>query len=463
MRSEQKVALLIWHWTSKSRKKDGKAPIYIRITIEGKEEEISTGMVVHPDYWDGQNKRCLPGPQDCEEINNQLTEAVADIEAHFRVLKKKYDQVTTTMLKNVFNGRPELYDRSANNGPRKNMHTLLEAANLVIKNFGEQVDEGLRSEETLKQWRATRNKIKEYAYFQFKTNDISLDSVTNLFADEVYAYLTIRRKRFLYDPKTRIAISDLDNTEGIGQIRFNKMEIVNLNEAAACKQIKNIKHILKQVTKLKWIVTNPIEDYQSSNGDKEVVPLEMNEIMAIYEKKIEVKRLDEVRDAYLFQIFTGFAFQEIYNLSRENVIKVGIQGEPWLVRRRGKTKVEEMVPILPIVSKLIEKYKDHPYCKGNNKLLPVNRNGVYNCYLKEIADLCGINRNLKTHLARHTFADIMLNVCNVPLEDVSKMLGHKSTKTTMRYCRVRKARISQNMNKASGILFDGQGILKKIA
>ena len=121
-----------------------------------------------------------------------------------------------------------------------------------------------------------------------------------------------------------------------------------------------------------------------------------------------------------------------------------------------------MVPILPIVEELIEKYKDHPYCKVHNRLMPINSNYRYNVYLKELADICGIDRELNTHLARHTFADMMLNN-GVSLEDVSKMLGHKSIRTTMRYCRVRKHRISENMTKIREKLFTKSGKLRSVA
>ena len=120
-----------------------------------------------------------------------------------------------------------------------------------------------------------------------------------------------------------------------------------------------------------------------------------------------------------------------------------------------------MVPILPVVDEVIRKYKDHPYCRVTGKLLPVNSNARYNSYLKELAIICNIARELNTHLDRHTFADIMLN-SGVLLEDVSKMLGHKSVRTTQRYAKVRKSRISRNMEKVRSLLFTSEGKLKHV-
>lgn len=124
----------------------------------------------------------------------------------------------------------------------------------------------------------------------------------------------------------------------------------------------------------------------------------------------------------------------------DHIVKVGLSAERWLIKDRGKTGVSEMVPILPIIEELTAKYKTDPYCIINNRLIPVNSNSTYNGYLKEIAAICGIGRELNTHLARHTFADIMLN-SSIPLEDVGKMLGHRNIRTTQRYAHVRKNRL----------------------
>jgi site-specific recombinase XerD len=172
--------------------------------------------------------------------------------------------------------------------------------------------------------------------------------------------------------------------------------------------------------------------------------------------------IDEVRDAFIFQCFTGFAFQDVHVLKTENIVRIGIKGERWLIKDRGKTGVSEMVPILPIIETLLEKYKRHA-CRERGLLIPVNNNAKYNLYLKELAVICGINRELNTHLARHTFADLMLNVFGFSLEEVSKMLGHKTVRTTQRYAKVRKNKISKTLARVKRIVFDKNGQLKKIA
>ncbi|HEX5553183.1 MAG TPA: site-specific integrase [Chitinophagaceae bacterium] len=182
----------------------------------------------------------------------------------------------------------------------------------------------------------------------------------------------------------------------------------------------------------------------------------------MWQKQISIQRLAEVRDAFIFQCFTGFAFQDVYALTEENIVKVGLSGEKWLIKERGKTGVPEMVPIMPTVGQIIDRYKSHPCRIVQGRSLPVNSNARYNGYLKEIAVICGINRDLNTHLARHTFADMMLNVFGFSLEEVSKMLEHKTIRTTQRYAKVRKNRISQTWSRVRNLVFSEDGELKPV-
>ena len=207
-----------------------------------------------------------------------------------------------------------------------------------------------------------------------------------------------------------------------------------------------LKQIINTGVKVQPIASNPIADFKCGSDQKEVPPLEIEEVMLIFHKDFGCARLNEVRDAFIFQCFPGFAYQDIYMLSPENIMYEGIDRECWLAKHRGKTGVNEILPNLPVIEQLIERYKTHPVCLVRNTLMPVNSNNNYNGYLKEIGVTCYIRRELNTHLARHTFADIMLNL-GMPLEDVSKMLGHKSIRTTQRYCSVRKERIQKNFNE----------------
>ncbi|MEH3112588.1 site-specific integrase [Pedobacter terrae] len=430
MRSNQTLKILFWHRKSKADLKDY-APIICRITIDGKDAEFSTGQKVHINNWDVQLKKVVR-LENAKKINSELNRISSVLEVNFTVLKTKYEYITPTMLKNSYkNITIESHGQIKSHNLDK-VSSLLELVDFHIKEFERLVEKSLRSKETLKQWKATKNKILEFLQVEFKVNDMDLSDVEYSFAQKLYNYLVLKR-------------------------------CPTLGDAAAMKQIKNLKQILNIAEANQWLLKNPIEKFKCGSEDPEIIPLEISEVEKLWRKKLTIDRLIKVRDAFIFQCFTGFAYQDIYSLSKDHIIYVGSDKEKWLVKERGKTKVIEMVPVLPIVDELIQKYEKAPYCKIHNRLIPINSNLRYNSYLKELSDLCGIGRPLNSHLARHTFADMMLNVLQFPLEDVSKMLGHKNIRTTQRYARIKKSRIGKKMNEVKCLIFDDRGKLKRFS
>jgi len=168
--------------------------------------------------------------------------------------------------------------------------------------------------------------------------------------------------------------------------------------------------------------------------------------MILYNKHISVPRLAEIRDAYLFMCFTGYAYKDTSLLSPDHVTKY-FDGEDWIMKNREKTWCRENVPLLPIAKEIIDRYKNHPLCVANGTLLPIKSNQKFNAYLKEIAEICGINKNLTTHTARHTFATTVTLANGVPLETVSALLGHKSIRTTQIYAKIVAKKISEDMKE----------------
>ncbi|MCF2446956.1 site-specific integrase [Dyadobacter sp. CY345] len=430
MKFKQNLSLLLWLYRGKASK-DGKAPIYLRITIDGLNTDISLGKKIHPDFWDGEAKQVRSSGQEAKMINQKIMQVQTDLQRHFMMLQAQFERVTPAMLKNVYLGIPAMQEKKTSSQGSQPGSTLLHAFDEFIATFEKKTEKGIRSSGTLRHWRSTRKKVETFIAYRYHRRDLDFSEIDHMFADEFYDYLTLHQDS-------------------------------PLSEVTAKKQVKWTRQIVKIGVKKKVIASNPLEGFVCSGGNKEVQPLELYEVETIYQKEISIDRIAEVRDAFIFQCFTGFAYQDMYNLTPDNIVRVGRAGEKWLIKDRGKTDVTEMVPILPIVQELIDKYKNHSYCKINNRLIPVNSNYRYNVYLKELAVICGIRRDLNTHLARHTFADIMLN-SGVPLEDVGKMLGHRNIRTTQRYARVRKNRISENMAKVKGKLFTKSGKLKAVA
>ena len=180
---------------------------------------------------------------------------------------------------------------------------------------------------------------------------------------------------------------------------------------------------------------------------KEVVPefLTEHEINEIATKKFSSERLEQIRDVFLFCCYTGLAFADVEKL-KPSEIGIGIDGSKWIFTNRQKTDTLSRIPLLSIAIDILEKYKDHPACITSNKVLPVLSNQKYNEYLKEIANICGINKKMTSHTERHTFATTITLSNGVPMESVSKMLGHKNIKTTHHYPKVLDKKISDDMN-----------------
>lgn len=184
----------------------------------------------------------------------------------------------------------------------------------------------------------------------------------------------------------------------------------------------------------------------------------MQDVSSIYHTDFEDDLLNRVRDVFIFGCFTGYAYQDLKALSPSHVV-IGIDGKKWLQFNRGKTNGKEDVPILKLPELIMEKYRDHPICLRKGKLLPVPSNRVYNVELKKIASHCGITRDLTTHIARHTFATTITLENDVPLPTVQKMLGHNSIRTTEKYAKVTRTKVSRNMDRLDHELFDANGSL----
>ncbi|WP_313360421.1 site-specific integrase, partial [Empedobacter sp.] len=177
--------------------------------------------------------------------------------------------------------------------------------------------------------------------------------------------------------------------------------------------------------------------------------LSEEEIVKIYIHEHPAERLKLVRDIFIFSCYTGLAYVDVDNLTKNHIVK-GIDGQLWIHTYRQKTSTPTKIPLLDIPLEIINKYQDHPLCKGG-KLLPVFSNQKMNVYLKEIAAIAGINKELTFHCARHTFATTVTLSNGVPIESVSKMLGHNSITTTQHYARITEQKISHDMEHLKNI------------
>jgi site-specific recombinase XerD len=210
------------------------------------------------------------------------------------------------------------------------------------------------------------------------------------------------------------------------------------------KYLSNFKKIVSHCVRAKWLQRDPFVEFKLSK--KEVIKeiLTDAELEDLAAKKLRSERLNLVRDIFLFSCYTGLAYADIKNLSKSH-IKQGMDKKQWIFINRQKTETLSRIPLLPLPLKTMRQYADHPKCCVTGKVFPILSNQKMNAYLKEIADLCDIDKNLTCHTARHTFASTIALNNGVPIETVADILGHKTLKQTQHYAKLSDARISRDM------------------
>jgi site-specific recombinase XerD len=244
--------------------------------------------------------------------------------------------------------------------------------------------------------------------------------------------------------------SDIDilkiNHAFITDYEFYLRSVRNCSNNTAVKYIKNFGKIIKICLANNWIDRNPFSNYKSKVRTVERVYLNEHEIQKLLNKEFLTERLSLVRDIFLFSCYTGLAYIDVKNLTKSH-ISMGIDGDKWIFTHRQKTESASKIPILPVTQMMIDKYADHPQCIAKGCLLPIFSNQKMNAYLKEIAGVCEINKELTFHIARHTFATTVTLSNGVPIESVSKMLGHKNLRTTQHYAKVLDRKVSDDMKQ----------------
>jgi site-specific recombinase XerD len=402
-----KQTFSILFWLEKNRVKNGKASLIARITVNGKRAEISTHRKASILEWNPEAQIIISKSQEAKDINNHLAIMKVKILNCQSKLEARGETITAEAIKNEYVGK------------RIERRTICQGFAFKLRLLKEEVARKKKAEATYDKYDYTLQKIKSFLKHNFKVSDKPLDEIRFSFINDFEHYLSIT---------------------------------LNLDNNTTMKYISRTKTVFKMAVERDWIPSNPIASFRCSFIEREPLRLELDELYTLYEKPITIKRLEEARDIYVFMCFTGFAYIDTFGLTSENIFW-GIDKQKWITKNRQKTEGAECVPLLPIPLEIIEKYKTHPYCCQSGKLLPVNSNQKFNGYLKEIAAICGINKELTTHTGRHTFATTVTLENDVPLETVGKMLGHRSIKSTQRYARVTKKKISNNMNDLRSKLF----------
>ena len=394
---KEKITLHFYAKTTKSNS-SGLLPIYVRLTIDGKRLEYSTKKFIETSKWSKDLGRMKGNSEEARSINSLLDFTRNRInEIHFELLKES-KTIQIDEFKNKLLGIKER---------ELLLIPIFEEHNRKIKELiGLEYAAG-----TYERYETSLKHTKDFLYWKYNVQDIAINKIDHAFITEYEFYLRSERKC-------------ANNT--------------------AVKYIKNFHKIINQCLANGWLDRDPFANYKSKV--KEVIRefLDEKEIEDIINKDFGIDRLEVVRDIFIFSCFTGLAYVDVQQLSQDN-IALGMDGEKWIFKNRQKTDTTSKIPLLPVAMEILKKYEHHPLCVNQDKLLPIFSNQRMNAYLKEIATLCGIKKELTFHIARHTFATTITLTNGVPIETVSKMLGHTNLKTTQHYAKILDKKISEDM------------------
>lgn len=406
------LSLLFYVKKAKENAK-GECPIYLRITIDGKATEISVKRTIKLSQWNAAAQKATGYTEAIKQLNHYLKTFEQQVYNAYHDLMKDGEHITTEVLKNRLTGKEAT--------GRMLIGIFKDHNNRMEKLVGKEFAPG-----TLGRYRTCLKHTLEFLKWKYRISDIDIKKIDYAFLNDFEFFLRTEKA---------------------------------CNNNSAVKYLKNFGKIIRICLANGWIEKDPFLNYHSKFEEVTRVYLNEDELTRLTEKDFKNERLSLVRDIFLFSCYTGLAYIDTQKLTQDN-INLGLDGNKWIFTTRQKTKTTSNIPLLPQAEAIVEKYQDHKTCLNTGKLLPVLSNQKMNAYLKEIADLCGINKELTYHIARHTFATTITLSNGVSIESVSKMLGHKNIKTTQHYAKILDAKVSEDMNNLKFVL-NSKNINKK--
>lgn len=410
----QKSFGLLFYLKKHHGDKDVHRPIYLRITVDGVMKEMSIHRTWDSTRWNTKAGRAVTDRRPFRKPPETGTP-----EAEARALNAYLD----TLQAKVHEAR----------------HQLLMGGKTVT---AEAVRDFVQGRETNVERPHSLLEIFQYHNDQVKAlvgKEFSKGTMTkfNTVLKHTHAFLQWKYKA------EDIDIRKLDY-EFITELEFWYKSVRHVEHKTTMKYIACVKKMAIRALRNGWLQRDPFMGFNMALRvvDREALTAEELERMA--EKSFDVKRISQVRDIFLFSCYTGLAYADLQKLKRSE-ISTGIDGGKWIFTRRQKTDTPSRIPLLPMAQQILEKYLDHPICREKDKALPILSNQKMNQYLKEIGDACQINKHLTFHIARHTFATTITLSNGVPIETVSKMLGHRNLKTTQHYAKILDRKVSQDM------------------
>lgn len=384
------------------QKKNGEVPLMCRITVDGEESRFSMKTDVNPVLWDVKTGKMTGRSEKAHEINGLLDNTKSVLNRIYHQELERIQTVSSAKVKNIFLGI---------NTKQQTLLELFRKHNADVKTLI-----GIsKSKATHQKYEVTLKHVTSFLRKKYSLSDIPFAEINHMFISDFETFLMV-------DCKCQA------NTTAKFMQFFKRIILIARNNG--------------------WMLHDPFVNFKIRLNKVDRGYLTKEELESIVKKKIDIPRLEHVRDIFVFSCFTGLAYIDVYNLKESN-IRTSFDGNLWIMTKRQKTDVNSNIPLLEVPKMILAKYKGK---LPEGKLLPISSNQKMNAYLKEIGDLCDINKSLTFHLARHTFATTITLSQGVPIESVSKMLGHTNIKTTQIYARITDNKISHDMGVLSGKL-----------
>lgn len=391
----------ILFWINTSRAKDNLAELFARVTINGKRVNISLKEKVFTDLWDKQKSKVRGNGLRAKHINQYIELTRQQIFQSYLDLKTSGGILTAEAVKGRFLREDETYPT---------LKELIEFHNENTKH--------ILHYDTQRHYKTSQKYILEYVSKEYKKEDIYLRDLN-------YGFI-IGFENFLrsYTPKHPQP---------------------SIGNNTIMKHIQRLRKMVTMAFHIEWIERDPFVKFQTKLVKKERDFLTQKELEELERFSCSRDHLNLTKDLFIFISYTGIAHGDTMLLTKNDVV-LGEDQNLWIHTKRKKTSTPVKIPLLPKALEVIKKYENTSQAEVNGKLLPRLSNQKMNSYLKELAYLCKINKNLTSHVARHTFATTVTLSNGVPIETVSKLLGHNKMATTQIYARVLEKKVSEDMN-----------------
>lgn len=395
----------ILFFLKKDKASKGIAPLYVRITINKKFVDISLKRRLKLISWDHKFQKVIGADKELKEIQEKIRQTHTEINSAYDNLRYNKEVLTADSIKTFLES-----------GGEEEQTTLL-----FLMNYHNTEVKKLLEPGTMKNYYSTERYVKEFLVKRKKRTDIYLSQLDYKFIIDFEIYLRQREPDKGQRPCT-------NNT--------------------VMKHIERLRKMINIALKNDWIIKDPFLRFERHMIHKDRQCLELEELETIKALNFDIHGQEIVRDTFVFSCYTGLAFADVCNLSSEHLV-TDIEGEKWIEMVRQKTAnfsgKKFYVLLLPEAIELIKKYRGHPMASYTGTVFPIYSNQATNRYLKVISKMANLNFALTYHIARHTFATTVTLENGVPMESVSKMLGHSSIRTTQIYSKVKKKKVSTDM------------------